>query len=263
MTRVVSSLLSCLALLGLLAGCAAPTGSGHASGPQGQIDGPARLKMADAAADAGNSQLATTLYTRALTDPALPTEGRIRAAEMLMALGQPAAAEAALTNRLSKGGSLSAEDETNLRRALARLHIVAGQPARAMAECDALLARHPDDMAALVDKGVALDLLGRHAEAQAIYHRALARTPDDATVLSDLALSQALQGRIADAQATAAPLQARTDLPDRIKTDLGLLAAAGNDPAHAAPLLDGRTPGDADVVALTDAMRARSTGDGH
>ena len=240
-------------------GCATPVKQNAAQGP---LDTPDRLKLAQAAADSGNTTLATSLYMRALSDPTLGTDTRIRAADMLVALGHASNAEAALNERLHSSPAPSAADATALRRALARLHIVAGRPADAVVECDALLARNSGDLAATVDKAVALDLLGRHAEAQALYRRALEVEPDDATVRSDLALSVALQGRISEAEALAAPLRNRPDLPARIKTDLGLLYAAGNDPGNAEPWLDGRTTSAADVVMLVDAMRARAAGQG-
>lgn len=253
-----SSVVQAFLILGvavLASACATPPAQHAAQGPLDTTD---RLKVAQAAADSGNPQLAASLYLRALADPRLSTPDRIRAADTLVALGHAGSAEAALTQRLHASPALGSADEAALRRALARLHIVAGQPAQALLECDALLARDHGDMAATVDKGVALDLLGRHEEAQALYRLALQKMPDDAAVRNDLALSVALQGRIGEAQALAAPLRARPDLPDRVKTDLGLLYAAGDDPGNAASWLDGRSTSDADVVLLVDAMRARA-----
>ena len=253
-----SSVVQALLILGvavLASACATPAAQHAARAPLDTTD---RLKVAQAAADSGNPELAASLYLRALSDPKLGTSSRIRAADMLVALGHSGSAEAALNERLHASPALDVADEAALRRALARLHIVAGQPAQALLECDALLARDHADIAATVDKGVALDLLGRHEEAQALYRRVLEASPDDAAVRNDLALSVALQGRIGEAQAVAAPLRARPDLPDRVKTDLGLLYAAGNDPGNAASWLDGRSTSDADVVLLVDAMRARA-----
>jgi Flp pilus assembly protein TadD len=238
----------------LLAQCAAPARTPQVQAPLGAD---AHLKMADAAAAAGNPDLAATMYTRALSDPKLDPAGRIRAAEMLVQLGRIGTAEAALNDRLR-----TAPDEIELRRALVRLHIVAGKAQEAIGDCDALLAHDPRDMAAVVDKAVALDLLGRHTDAQTLYRRALAAKPDDEGVRSDLALSQALQGNIAEATATMAPLRARADLPERVKADLGLLYTAGDDPASARAWLDGRAPDDADVALLAGAIRARAAGPG-
>lgn len=248
-------LILALGLVVSLDACATPARN-SAQGPIGTAD---RLKLADAAAQSGNSGLAISLYLRAMSDPRLDTTGRLHAADMLVAFGRTGSAEAALTSRLEGKPPLSGADEAAVRRALARLHIIAGKPAQAVMECDALLQRRPGDLAAKVDKAVALDLLGHHAEAQALYRQALKVAPDDAAVRSDLALSVALQGHITEAQAVAAPLQAQPDLPDRVKTDLGLLYAAGDNPATAAQWLNGRSPTDTDVVLLVDAMRARAT----
>jgi Flp pilus assembly protein TadD len=60
---------------------------------------------------------------------------------------------------------------------LTKAHIALAQPTQALAAADQALARAPHDERVLVDRGVALDSLGRHAEAPASYRAALAAAP--------------------------------------------------------------------------------------
>lgn len=240
------AILSTVALL--VAGCASAPPA-----PSAQLSSASRLKVADAAASAGNRDMAAAMYARAINDPGLDATARIRAADMLVQYGHPDTAEAALIERLQ-----TAPNEIEVRRALARLHILGGKAASAVADCDTLLAHNPHDIVALTDKAVALDLLGRHGEAQPLYRAVLAIAPDDAAVRSNLALSEALDGKMNEATAALAPLQNRPDLPDRVKTDMGLLYAAGGDAAASRSWLDGRAADDHDVAMVAQALRSRT-----
>ncbi len=232
----------------LLAGCAS-----SAPAPKTQLDTTSRLKVADAAASAGDHDLAASMYSRAITDPSLATSERVRAADMLVQLGRSETAESALSERLR-----TSPNEAELHRALARLHILGGKSASAVADCDVLLARDPHDLVALTDKAVALDLLGQHRDAQALYRQALTLSPDDAAVRSNLALSEALDGRMGEAKAAMAPLQNRPDLSNRVKTDMGLLFAADGDEAASQSWLDGRGADAHDVATVAQALRAHT-----
>jgi Flp pilus assembly protein TadD len=64
---------------------------------------------------------------------------------------------------------------------------------------DKLLAGDARDANTLADKGIALDLLHRHAEAQVLYRQALQIQPNDSGIANDLALSLMLDGRLKEA----------------------------------------------------------------
>jgi Flp pilus assembly protein TadD len=72
-----------------------------------------------------------------------------------------------------------------------------------------------------VDKGVALELLGRHTDAQDLYRQALAVSPIDVSIRNDLALSLMLQGRRQEAQAVLQEIGETDDAPARYEPTLG------------------------------------------
>jgi Flp pilus assembly protein TadD len=105
---------------------------------------------------------------------------------------------------------------------------VTGQPALTLTEYDAVLAARPDDMRALVNKGVALNLLGRLGEAQALYPKVLALAPGDPTILNDAALSMLLAGHPREAERVAAPFWSQ-DIAPRIRAGVGVVLPANGD----------------------------------
>jgi Flp pilus assembly protein TadD len=135
-------------------------------------------------------------------------------------------------------------DPQRLRAGLAALNILAGDPESALREYGKLLAAKPDDMRYVVDKAVALDLLGHHDEAQLLYRRALSVLPDDPAVISDLALSLLLSGKRAEASSVIAPLRDADDLLPRLRNNVDVILAAlpsasGSAPANASEDADG------------------------
>ena len=130
--------------------------------------------------------------------------------------------------------------------------MVTGQPALAITEYDAVLAAKPDDMRALVNKGVALDLLGRHDDAQALYRKALALAPGDAAILNDLALSMLLAGHPREAEQVAAPLRSQPDIAPRIRAGVGVVLAANGDLAGAQQMAGSQATA-AQLVGLANA----------
>jgi predicted O-linked N-acetylglucosamine transferase (SPINDLY family) len=83
--------------------------------------------------------------------------------------------------------------------ARARAHYAAGELGAAESVLQALLAREPDNLDALVLKGNLLNDLGRPAEAIACYQRALQLKPDCADALVNLGNALQYLGRLQDA----------------------------------------------------------------
>ena len=133
--------------------------------------------------------------------------------------------------------------------------MVTGEPARAVTEYDAVLAAKPNDMRALVNKGVALDLLGRHGDAQALYQKALAFAPGDATILNDMALSMLLAGHPREAEQVVAPLRSQPDVAPRIRAGVGVVLAANGD-VDGARQMAGPQATEAQLLALASAAAA-------
>jgi Flp pilus assembly protein TadD len=96
------------------------------------------------------------------------------------------------------------------------------------------------------DRGLAFDLLGRHAEAQADYRAALAGSDAD-TARARLALSLAISGNRAEALTTLAPLQAKGD-PAGARARAFVLALTG-DPAGARGAIEAAMPGSSSTLA--------------
>jgi Flp pilus assembly protein TadD len=110
-------------------------------------------------------------------------------------------------------------------------------------------------MRALVDKGIALDLQGKHTAAQAIYRQVLASTPTDPATMNNLAVSLMLEGRTDKALETLTSLQRIDNLPPRMKINLGILYAATGNVEGSRQLLGDRAK-DYDLSALTHAISA-------
>jgi len=137
--------------------------------------------------------------------------------------------------------------------------VMTGKPQDALQTLSGVLASKPDDVSALADKAVALDILRRHDEAQALYRQALGLSPRDATISNDLALSLLLSGQAAAGAQVLAPFRESVGLPERIRTNLGIMDAASGraDDAHA---LLGTHIDQADLAKLTEAISRGAPG---
>ena len=107
-------------------------------------------------------------------------------------------------------------------------------------------------MRALVNKGVAFDLLGRHDDAQALYRKALALALGDAAILNDLALSMLLARHPREAEQVTAPLQSQPDIAPRIRAGVGVVLAANGDLAGAQQMAGSQATA-AQLVGLANA----------
>ena len=130
--------------------------------------------------------------------------------------------------------------QRDVARASALLDIMVGNTSGAIAKLDRLIAADPRDAHARMDKGVALDLSGRHAEAQEQYRQAAAADPDDISIKNDMALSMMLEGRQRDAQKLLQPVGESYDAPTRVRVNLAILYAANGDLARAQELVKGQ-----------------------
>ena len=183
-----------------------------------------RMRVAQAAEQSGDYSLADSMYASASADAPADAAAQLRYADVLARRGNITQARDLLLRHLD-----TVSDVTALRHGLGAVYLLMGDSAHAITEFDQVLAAHPNDMRAVVDKAVALDLQGRHADAQTLYRRALAASPGDAVVISDLALSMMLDGRASEATALVAPLKDAGNLPPRVRTNIAIVLAAGGD----------------------------------
>jgi Flp pilus assembly protein TadD len=104
---------------------------------------------------------------------------------------------------------------------MTRAYLNLEDPVKALNYADEVLA--PRDARILIDKGVALDSLGRHAEAQALYRRVLSVTPRHVAARNDLALSLALTGQYDEAIALIGPLVRSSTATPRERENLAII----------------------------------------
>jgi Flp pilus assembly protein TadD len=147
----------------------------------------------------------------------------------------------------------------DLLRTLGAIQVMTGKPQDALQTLSGVLASKPDDVSALTDKAVALDILRRHDEAQALYRQALGLSPQDATISNDFALSLLLSGQAAAGAQVLAPFRERLGLPERIRTNLGIMDAASGRAEDAHALL-GTHIEPADLAKLTEAINRGAPG---
>jgi Flp pilus assembly protein TadD len=227
----------------LLAGCASGPGTNADNG----LTAAARLRVAAAAETSGDQQTAASMYLAAANEAPADGAVQLRSAEGLARNNRLDGAESVLQRRLKTNPK-----EHDLLRTLGAVQVLAGKPLQAVQTLSRLLTDKPDDMPALVDEAVALDILHRHAEAQALYARALAHSPEDAAISNDIAVSLLLSGRAAEAQRVLAPFAGAAGLPERIRTNLGIIDAAAARPADAQGLLGSKI----DAAGLATLMQA-------
>ncbi len=178
------------------------------------------------------------------------------------ALVMQAGAQAALGQRdqamRSYGQALSidpADPAASL--GLGRLQL-GSDPAAAANVLLPLTTRDPRNVAALIDLGIARDLLGQHAEAQRTYRLALAIDPDRIAGNINLGLSLALSGDSQQALAILRPVALNPSASPRMRQDLAVALVLAGDDAGAARILHTDMPPPQVQAAVTSyrALRA-------
>lgn len=238
-----------LAGLLVLAGCTQPDPSQKYG-----LTGAEYLHIAAAVTEAGDHEKALSLYTTAAEKFPADTGMQISCAYGMARNGERKEAIALLRSRLR-----AASDNPDLLRAIGGIQVMQGDAKAAVATLDRMLGKHPDDVSALVDRGVALDMLHRHDEAQAAYRKARAIAPDDVTISNDLALSLMLSGHASQARAEMEPLRDASDLPERVGVNLALIDVVSGHPDDAREVLSPRI-GDADLALLRQAISGQQPG---
>ena len=190
------------------------------------------LGLADTALTDGAPQLALQVSQAVLAQHPHDVQALLRQGDAYFALGElPKAVESydeVLGTQHASVGALTG---------LGRVALTT-DPTAAVSRFDQVLALRPQDRAARTDRGIAFDLLGRHAEAQADYRRVIAVSGSVAAKV-DLGLSLAMSGDTAAAVQILQPIASAPDASARVRQDLAV-----------ALVLDGRTD-DAQRILLT------------
>ncbi len=206
-----------------LASCAAqPQTSGTAAG---------KLKVADAALQGGDPDMALHVADAVLAHDPTDVEALVREGDALTALGREDEAALSYQHALAlRPGSKEA------RIGLGRIRLKT-DPAEAERLFAEVVEAHPNDVPALVDRGIALDLQGRHQAAAASYRAALAVQPDDTAAEVNLALSLALAGHARQAVAMLQPLAESGTASRRVQDDLAVALAMSGQTEAASDVL--------------------------
>jgi Flp pilus assembly protein TadD len=242
--RGLKAVLACAAACWLLVGCAAQQNGGQ----QGSMNAAERLRLAAAAEASGDRDMAVSMYAAAAAEAPGNTATQLRCAEGLARNGKIEDAAALLSRRLKNDSH-----DPEVLGTLGALQVLAGQPSQAVQTLSQVLAAKPDDVKALANKAIALDVLRRHDEAQRLYRQALTLVPGDAAISNDLALSLMLSGQPDEARLVLSPFRDVEGLPERMRVNLGILDAADGHPEEARELLGSRI-GAADLATLTQAI---------
>lgn len=116
---------------------------------------------------------------------------------------------------------------------LERVFLALDDVPHAMQQADRAHALAPDDRRVLIDRGIVLDLAGRHDEAQRSYRAMLAKAPDDRAARVDLALSLALTHNYDEATSIVMPIARSSDATPRERQDLALIYGLKGDEPEA------------------------------
>ena len=214
------------ALLALLVLTSCAGGSDHrlAAHPPG-------LDIADVALANGAPDTALHVAEQTLSADPGNVAALVRKAEAEAELGQRGAATTSFRRAL--------EAEPASKPALLGLGRLELQqdPSAAAAIFARVVGLEPRNLAALVDQGIADDLLGKHAIAQECYRRVLAINPEQRAAQANLGLSLALSGDASRAVDLLRPLAAGDGVSPRMRQDFAaVLAMAGRDDEAASVL---------------------------
>lgn len=119
---------------------------------------------------------------------------------------------------------------------LERAYLTLAEPKKALQYADQANALAPQDHRVLIGRGVALDMVGRHAEAQQSYRALLAVTPHDVAARNDLALSLAMTKQFDEAIDIMTAMARSSTATPRIRQNLALIYGLAGDSQRAAAL---------------------------
>jgi Flp pilus assembly protein TadD len=189
------------------------------------------LRFARAARDAGDLAAAIRLYRTLVTEPSASSAVKAEYGQVLLNANMLDDA-IEMFSQVPAGAS----ERLDALLGLTKAYLALDEPARAIVSADQALALAPHDVRVLVDRGAALDSLGRHAEAQDSYRAALVTAPRNVSARNNLALSLAVTGRYEEAVELLTPLARSSATTPRIRENLALVYGLMGDSERAAVL---------------------------
>ncbi len=202
----------------LTAGCA----SNHYVAPQPMPmthvpDANADLHIAESALEAGDTQLALSLF-----DKLLRADPQSRPAQLGLADTMYQTGDLARAGVLYARVAASAPEDPRTQLGLARIALRERHLDEAEQRYRKLLSAYPDNAVAAEGLGATLDLLGRHDEAQVIYRAALERHPEVHGLKANLGLSLALSGKARAGANVLLDIASLPDAPPQARENLAL-----------------------------------------
>ncbi|HEX3634241.1 MAG TPA: tetratricopeptide repeat protein [Paraburkholderia sp.] len=203
---------------GLLAGCA----SGGSFNPrpvslQHGTDGTSDERLADSVLQAGDVELATTLFEKALKSNPNSLDAQLGLADSIYETGDLERARA-----LYQQAALQLPARPAAQLGLARIALRQRRLDDAAALYRGLLAAQPDNPVISEGLGTVLDLQERHSEAQDVYRKALALHPEVEGLRVNLGLSLILQDKPREGTNVLLDVAGLADAPSQARQDLAL-----------------------------------------
>ena len=218
----------------LLAGCAGaklPPFANDNPAPISPADGGSALKLARATRQAGDLTSAIQLYRSLATANWMTPEVVVEFGDVLLQAGFP---DDAIDTYSQVGAKSSAYISALLGQTRAYLSL--DEPAKALEYANQAQTLGPQDARVLVDRGVALDTLGQHAEAQECYRAVLRVTPRHVSARNNLALSLALTAHYDEAIALITPLVRSSAATPQVRENMAVIYALMGDADRATTL---------------------------
>ncbi len=216
-------------------------------------DSGSALRLARATRSAGDLASAVQIYRKLIANNSVGADIEVELGDVLLESGSP-------DDAIDIYSQVEAKAPARLSAALGltRAYIALGEPTKALGFADEARRLGPKDPRMLVDRGVALDSLERHAEAQDCYRTVLAATPRHISARNDLALSLALSGQYDEAITIISPLARSSSATPKLRENMAVIYGLKGDAENAAMVSRADLDDDAtkDNLAFLAAVRA-------
>ncbi len=175
------------------------------------------LRIAESALESGDTQLAASLFERALKADPRSIAAALGLADAIYQTGDLARAGV-----LYRQAAADRPEDPRAQLGLARVALRERRLDEAVARYRRLVDTHPENAVAAEGLGASLDLQGKHDQAQAIYRAALARHPDAQGLKTNLGLSLILERRAREGANVLLDIAGLPDAPAQARENLAL-----------------------------------------
>jgi Flp pilus assembly protein TadD len=221
MKNVIAIIASCSLSVTMLAGCA---GEGSFNprpiSPQSNVGPMSDLRLADSALASGSTELASSLYEKALQADPNSLEAQLGLADATYQAGDLERARVLYTHAAS-----TAPANQGPQLGLARVALRQRRLDDAAARYHTLVTEHPDSAVAAEGLGAVLDLQGHHDEAQTVYRAALRVHPEAQGLTTNLGLSLIIANKPREAANVLLDIAGLANAPPQARQNLALAYA--------------------------------------